>query len=230
MLCFVEFEFVTSMVVNMLYKNIYIVIALLSLFACVKSNTNNTQSEKVLNTLMTDTSSCLITTDEFVLFWDKFSNALLVNDTNTLSNLIDDHFHFDSYKPLFEHSKICKMNFENDSTISKQRFLKEFRSSLNPVYLQLIKQYEIRKHLEMKSSKTLEDMINRYICKKSEGKDNYYLYTYFYLRDYVLFEMAYKYDNEYAPKISIGLKFYKRNNEIKLHEMDFYYSPPPDEG
>jgi len=189
-------------------------------FACVKSN-NKVQLENILNTSMADTSDYLIDTDEFVLFWDKFSGALLVNDTNTLGNLIDDKFFFDYYKPLLEHSKICKMDFERDSTISKQRFLKEFDSSLNPVYLQLIKQYEIRKHIEEKPPQTLEDMLNRYISKKIEGKDNYYLYTHFSCKK-VLFEMAYKYDDEHAATISIGLIFCKKNNEIKLCEMNFY--------
>ena len=211
----------------MLYKNVYIVILLFLFFACVKNKGSNIQSENVLNTPMADTSNYLIDTDEFVLFWDKFSKALLVNDTKTLSNLIDDNFHFNEYKPQLEHSKVCKMDFENDSTISKQRFLKEFRQSLNPVYLQLIQQYEIRKHLEMKPQKTSEDMLNRYICEKTIGSDTYYIRTNFAYKgknEKVYFNMGYKYCEGYDTEVGVSLTFRKNNSEIKLSEIDFNYT------
>ena len=101
--------------------------------ACVRNNNTTTQQiKKTVNISAESESLSLIGTDEFVLFWNKFSGALLANDTNVLSNAIDDKFH--GYcGSLLDNSNISKMDFKSDSIISKSRFLKEFKSTLNPL-------------------------------------------------------------------------------------------------
>ena len=167
-------------------------------------------------------SSCLISADEFVVFWNKFSSVLLANDAKTLNNLIDEKFYSDCFGGL-DISEVCKMNFSNDSTIFRNRFCKEFKKSLNPVYLELIKQYEIRKHIEMKPPRTLEDMQSRYFCAKTIGKGNYAIYTDF-SQEKVDVRIAYEcsYSEYSRDSRGIYLEFCKKNNEIKLCKMTCY--------
>ena len=193
--------------------------------ACVRNNNTTTQQiKKTINISAESESLSLIGTDEFVFFWNKFSGALLANDTNVLSNSIDDKFH--GYcGSLLDISNISKMDFKSDSIISKSRFLKEFKSSLNPAYLQLIKQYKILE--DIKHVRTLEDAKNHYFCIKTVDKNIYNVSTYLAhenKNEKVIFKMSYMNDDKRYETKNIDLIFHKRNNETKLCEIDFYYS------
>jgi hypothetical protein len=190
------------------------------LFTCAGSNKR--QSKSTAEAPMADTSDCVIDKSEFVTFWNRFSAALLADDTDTLSGLIDDSFYFSSYCPMFKHNKICRIDFSTNSTFSKQRFLKEFKQSLNPVYLQLIRQYEINKHTKIKPAKTVEDMQNRYLCETIIEKDTYYVYAYFENKE-VDINIGYKYNEVFDNNVGMSLIFHKKNNKIQLCEIDFYY-------
>ena len=171
-------------------------------------------------------------TDEFVSFWDKFSNALLKNNTTVLGSLIDDKFYgycskfINFFSERGKMDLISKMDLSVDTVISKKRFLKEFRNSLNPVYLQLLEQYDIREDIKPKKPiRSLEDYQNRYRCMRVIGKNDY-LVGISVQENKIFFSFVLRknidlYSNEIK---SIDLVFDKINDMIKLCGIEFNYS------
>jgi len=186
-------------------------------------NRNHNHNMKANNILQIDSDSYM-DTDEFVLFWTKFRKSLLTNDTSTCSNLIDDKLN--GYcSSLLDISNINMMDFKKDSTITKKRFIKEFKNSLNPVYVELIKDYNIIE--DIKPVRTLQAAQNRYHRLKTVKKNTYCISTYLareYKNDKVFFNLSYMNDDLNDETKNISLIFYKKNGEIKLCEIDFYYT------
>ena len=214
------------MVFDMLNKNVHLIMFLL-FFAC--SNSSNSNKIK--------TDNCYsITTDEFISFWNKFSDALLTNNSSALDSLIDDNFYgcYNNFLTLGYHSfnisEIVNMDFSVDTVISKPRFLKEFRNSLNPVYLQLLEQYDVQEDIKPKMYiKTVEDFQNSYRCMQTIEKKDYLIGNDFrdaHLSSKVNFiiRCTINNDNFYDEVRQLDLIFNKINDKIKLCEIDFSYS------
>ena len=218
----------------MLRKNVYIVIA--SLFFACSNKSNITSNNRYLMTTDDSVQIVPITTDEFISFWYKFSDALLKNKISVLDSLIDNNFYgcYNNFLILgynsFNIFEILNIDFAVDTVISKPRFLKEFRNSLNPIYLQLLEQYDVREDIKPKMPiKTVEDFLNRYRCMKEIGNNRYIIglpHENINENDKVsfTFNLRIKNDVAYEEIKSVDLIFYKVNDEIKLCEIDFFYS------
>lgn len=216
----------------MINKNVNIIIVLL-FFACGnKSNSSEIiADDSYFITTEYSVQREPVTTEEFISFWNKFSDALLKNNIPVLDSLIDDNFYgcYCGYFDFLTIFEICDMNFTIDSVVSKNRFLKEFRNSLNPVYLQLLEQYDVHEDIKPKTPiRTLEEFQSRYRCMKEIGKNRYILGLPQNINgnDKVIFKfhLRIKHSVTYEEIKSIDLIFYKMNDEIKLHEIDFDFS------
>lgn len=207
-------------------SEVFIIIVMLLSFSCIKKNDTliSIQSGKI----STD-SIQVIDTSEYVVFWNKFNKALLHNDTTILSLLIDDDFIGYCNKNI-DNSEICKIDFKNDTIISKSRFLNEFSHSLNPIYLKLLRQYEVSK--DIKPVITMDDFQKRYLCRKEENESIYAVYTSLIhenRNEIVSFKFCYMNEKlHYGTKV-VELEFRKLKTEIKLVGVDFYYFLAADE-
>lgn len=191
--------------------------------SCDNKTTNKNHNMKANNILKIESESYM-DTDEFVLFWTKFCKSMLTNDTSTSRNLIDNKLN--GYcSSLLDISNISTMDFKKDSIITKKRFINEFKNSLNPVYVELIKNYNIIE--DIKPVRTLETAQNRYRCLKTTKKNTYYVSTYLareYKNEKAFFNLSYMNDDLNDVTKNISLIFYKKNGEIQLCEIDFYYT------
>jgi len=217
----------------MLYKNIYIItIVFLLSFACLKSSGAKIQTKIISadNFHCLEIDDCFMhnvptISDEFIRFWDIFSNSLLKNNVSVLGSLIDDKFYGYCSKFL-NFSEISKMDFSVDTVISKKRFLKEFRNSLNPVYLHLLEKYDIREDIKPKKPmRSLEDYQNRYRCMKTIDKNDYII-SISVQENKIIFSFYLSKNNDlYSDEIKIiDLVFNKINDIIKLCGIEFNYS------
>lgn len=201
-----------------LFYSFFLVIVLAS---CVKVNDKIEQAESTIN--IQEDSTEFIYTAEYVLFWNKFSKALVQNDSLNLSHLIDDNF-YGICNTAFDFHDILKLDVTKDSIITKARFIKEFSQSLNPVFIDLLNHYEV--HKDTIPIKTREAALNRYTCSK-EVKSNYFSISIFLAREIRNEEVSiqfYYLDKEKDNERSlVKLIFRKTNEEIKLSEISFLY-------
>lgn len=164
-----------------------------------------------------------ISDSEFICFWKQFNLALIQNDTLKLSLFIDNNFN--GYcSPKLDVSTICKINFKIDSTFTKDRFIKQFYGNLNPVYIELLKEFESKTNFV--SDKTSDLIYGRNHLSKIVSFENYHLN----------FSLDPNSNNEFVTIVfcygnilsnegtkNIRLIFFKSNNQIKLYEIDCYY-------
>jgi len=194
------------------------------LFACVNNNHNKSTIEVPTMNTSTD-STRIILADEFIVFWNKFSEALLQNDTLTLSDLINDEIINGGGLCFTNVSNITTMDFKcepdtiNDmyarmplSTISKSKFLKEFKQSLNPVYLRLLKKYNIREDLESKNYRCSESIKNYDFIVKTLYRGNSQI---------VLLSYNIKNNSTNPDAHHIILLFAKTDGKIKLRMISY---------
>ncbi|MCL2597624.1 MAG: hypothetical protein FWD66_08235 [Paludibacter sp.] len=220
----------------------------LSITSCYKEKNAKAATKEISN----DTLQ-LISESEYIKYWDSFSYALIQNDTSKLSQLIDNDFYGYCSRNL-NISEICNFDLDNDTIFSKNRFIKEFIKCLNPIYLELLKMYDIQR--DIKPIRTLEQAKNRYHCAKRINKNNYSISTLItsineqisqYNKIFILNTQTltistyggknqpyqfilyyYSDDNEIETKC-VNLMFRKIKNEIKLSGIDFYYVLSSDE-
>lgn len=201
---------------NKLLYHIFLVIVLAS---CVKVNDKIDHIESNINVQKDSTE--FIYTAEFTLFWDKFSKALVQNDSLNLSHLIDDNF-YGICNTAFDFQDIFKIDVTKDSIITKARFIKEFSQSLNPVFIDLLNHYEV--HKDTIPIKTREAALNRYTCDE-KVKGNYFSIRIFLAREIRNEAVSFQFyclDKENEGPI-VNLIFRKTNDEIKLSGIEFIY-------
>lgn len=212
------------------------VLLLLTLLSCNNNESRSAQSDTDLNNklatdkseqaestiIVQEDSTEFIYTAEYVLFWNKFSKALVRNDSHSLSQLVDDNLYGIYYIP-FELQDICTMDFAKDSIITKARFIKEFSKSLNPVFIDLLNYYEV--HKDTIRVKTREDVLNRYRCSNEVNGKIFFVFSYLareFRNEVVLFEFRSRVEEDFHSEGQIiELLFRKTNNEIKLSGIEF---------
>jgi hypothetical protein len=187
-------------------------------FACVNSNNNKTNAVEISAIDASIDSIPLIPADEIITFWNKFSEALLQNDTLILSDLIVDDIRIEGIYFRDGFSKITTMAFKNDTIISKSQFIKKFKQSLNPVYLRLLKNYNIREDIETPD----------YNCNEIIDKYNYFIETLYDDKYNTSGAFAMSYDIEGEPVENRGarsmiLVFDKSDGERKLEVICYDY-------
>jgi hypothetical protein len=204
-----------------LKEHLFLFFILFVFLSC--KNKNDNVCEKQINNNVLEDSAQYVDIQEYVSFWKKFSNALALSDSTLLSPLIIDNFN--GYcSPNLDISSICNINFDIDSTISKSRFIKEFYFNLNPVFVELLKKYEVNKDVIF--DKTLNDSLNSYQCKMIDGERIYYIGTSFkkgFRNKCFTFMFCSKIDEYSYVTKTVRLFFCKYNNQIKLFNIDCYY-------
>lgn len=202
-------------------KLLYHILLVIVLASCVKVNDKSEHAESTIN--IQEDSTEFIYTAEYVLFWNKFSKALVQNDSLNLSHLIDDNF-YGICNTAFDFQDIFKIDFTKDSIVTKARFIKEFSQSLNPVFLDLLNRYEV--HKDTIPIKTREAALNRYTCSKVV-KGNYFYIDIFLAREIrneaVSIQFYYLDKEKENEGPIVKLIFRKTNEEIKLSEIIFLY-------
>ncbi|MCL2597625.1 MAG: hypothetical protein FWD66_08240 [Paludibacter sp.] len=120
-----------------------LVISLISailLFSCGKSKNCN-----ISNTDINNYEIQTIDTLHFIKYWELFSYSLLQKDTTTLKFLIKNNVKVICV--INETNQIMKTHYPDSMQISKTETIKELLYSTNPVYFNLIQDYNIVKDL-----------------------------------------------------------------------------------
>ena len=201
-----------------------LIIAMLFLFSCVLKNDRRVNGKEDVRVSELPNRVESINYTEFKIFWDEFRNALLQNNTSQLSLLIDDDFN-GFCSPNLDVSSISKINFQKDSTFTKQRFIEEFYNNLNPVYIELLTRCE--KHWMNSHVRKTNDSKQRDRCFQTVDKSTFYVDLNIdqdIINENVIVVFCFRSnDNEFKTK-NIRLLFCKSDiKKIKLCKIDCYY-------
>lgn len=196
-------------------KNLLLTIPAFLLSYILACNVNIQQKEFITNSITahtnidscsSDTSRLVVEKKGFIIFWEKFSCAILEHDTITLSSIINDKLKGGCcFIPFQEYDSL--QNYDEEE-LDKSIFLNKIDSLFHPPYLQLLKRFNIEKGIiSLKST----DWKDKYTIFEQE---NYYASLHMEENNIITYKMGHLTDYGHSD---IYLQFIKTIYGYKLY-------------